>query len=59
MEESSHGKVKTFSTNRIQICILVHNLAGYLKVLSFFNAKSLFQHPNELVPFYIWKVIRG
>ena len=56
MDESSHGKVKTFSATRIQTCILVHNLAGYLIVLSSFNEKSLYQRPKERVPFYIKKV---
>ena len=55
-DESSPGKVKTFSTTRIRTCILVHNLAGYLTVLSSFDEKSLYQHPNERVPFYIRKL---
>ena len=56
MDESSHGKEKTFSATRIRTCILVHNLAGYLRVLSFFNEKSLYQRPDERVPFYIRRV---
>ena len=60
MDKSSHGKVKTLSATKIRTCILVHNLAGYLRVLSSYNnEKSLYQRQNERVPLYIRKVTKG
>ena len=46
-----------FSGTRIRTYILVHDLAGYLREDSIFKEKSLYQRPNERVPFYIRKVI--
>ena len=56
MDESSHGKEKTFSATRIRTCILVHNLAGYLRVLSFFNELEIRRFSARNWPIMRWIV---
>ena len=41
-------KGKCFSSTRILTCILVHNLAGYLREHSVFDVKSLYQRSNQM-----------
>ena len=53
---SDFTKGKRFSGTRIRTYILVHDLAGYLREYSISKEKSLYQRPNEPVPFYIRKV---